>query len=96
MFSQKTDGCVLVAQNVAFDWAFLNKAFETTGAEDKLFYAKMDTISMAFAKLHRKKDIDKFHLKSLCEYFGIENNKAHTALSDARATFEVFQQLMKL
>ncbi len=95
-FADKTEGCVLVAQNVAFDYAFLNKAFETTGVEDKLFYAKMDTISMAFAKLHKKKDIDRYSLRKLCEYFGIENDKAHTALSDARATFQVFQELIKL
>ncbi|MFT5359650.1 MAG: DNA polymerase III epsilon subunit-like protein [Candidatus Paceibacteria bacterium] len=96
IFSDKTEGCVFVAHNVAFDYSFIDKAFHKTGVEDKLFYAKMDTISMAFAKLHKKKDIERFSLKKLCEYFGIENNKAHTALSDARATFELFHHLMKL
>jgi len=96
VFSEKTEGCIFVAHNLAFDYLFIDKAFQKTGVENKLFYAKMDTISIAFAKLHKKKDIDKFRLSKLCEYFGVENNKAHTALSDARATFEVFQHLMSL
>jgi DNA polymerase-3 subunit epsilon len=95
-FADKTENCIFVAHNLAFDYSFIDKAFQKTGVENKLFYAKMDTISIAFAKLHKKKDVEKFRLAKLCEYFGIENNKAHTALSDARATFEVFQELMKL
>jgi DNA polymerase-3 subunit epsilon len=95
-FSEKTANCIFVAHNLAFDYSFIEKAFQKTGVENKLFYAKMDTISIAFAKLHKKKDIEKFRLQKLCEYFGVENNKAHTALSDARATFEVFQHLMSM
>jgi len=96
VFSEKTKDCIFVAHNLAFDYSFIDKAFHKTGVENTLFYAKMDTISIAFAKLHKKKDIDKFRLQKLCEYFGIENNRAHTALSDARATFEVYKKLMSM
>jgi DNA polymerase III epsilon subunit-like protein len=32
----------------------------------------------------------------MCKYFDIKNENAHTALSDARATFELYKKLMSL
>lgn len=94
--SQKTEGAIMVGHNVSFDYAFLEKAFEKTGIKNTMHYHKLDTISIAFAKLYDIKDIERFSLKSLCEYFGVVNEKAHTALADARATFEIFTRLMNL
>ena len=96
IFSKKTDGAIMVGHNICFDFGFLDKASRTTGIENKMHYLKLDTISMAFASLHNRADVSKFSLRVLCEYFGIENKRAHTALSDARATFEVYQKLMSL
>lgn len=96
IFSQKTEGSIMVAHNIAFDFAFLDKAFRTTGVENKMHYHKLDTISIAFAKLHKKAEIGRFSLASLSSYFGIENKKAHTALPDARVTFELYKKLMEL
>lgn len=94
--SRKTDGAMMVGHNVSFDWAFLEKAFEKTGVKNNMHHRKLDTISIAFAKLY---DIDgvgveKLSLKFLCEHFVVHNKRAHTALSDALATFEVFVKLM--
>lgn len=94
--SEKTKDCIMVAHNMPFDFAFIQKAFMKTGIENKMHYHKLDTISMAFAKLHGNAEIDKFSLRFLCERFGIDNKKAHTALSDSRATFELYQKLMQL
>jgi len=94
--AEKTKGGIMVAHNVAFDWAFLEKAFEETGIENKMHYHKLDTIAIAFAKLYDNPDVKKFSLRELCAYFGIENKKAHTALSDARATYELYQYLIKM
>jgi len=96
MFAEKTEGCVMVAHNIAFDYSFLAKAFSDTGVEDKMWYAKLDTISFAFAKLHNDPNITRFSLGKLCEHFGIKNERAHTALADARATFELYKELLKL
>ena len=96
IIAQKTAGTIMVAHNVAFDYGFLDKAFRTTGIENKMHYHKLDTISIAFAKLHQRDDVDRFSLGSLCDYFGIENKNSHTALSDARATFELYKKLMEL
>lgn len=96
MLAEKTKDCVMVAHNVAFDYAFLAKAFAITGVENKMFFAKIDTISFAFAKLHKITDAPRLNLKSLCEYFGIKNERAHTALADTRATVEVYRKLLEL
>ncbi len=94
--SKKTEGAIMVGHNVAFDFAFLQKAFVETKVENKMHYHKLDTISIAFAKLYGQEEVEKFSLRALCEYLGVENKNAHTALSDARATFLVFEKLMAL
>ncbi len=94
--SEKAGDAIMVGHNVSFDAGFIEKAFRTTGIENKLHYHKLDTISIAFAKLHLNVDVDKFSLNFLCSHFGIENKKAHSALSDARATFELYEKLFNL
>ncbi|PCI20666.1 hypothetical protein COB64_01720 [Candidatus Wolfebacteria bacterium] len=94
--SEKTKDAIFVAHNVTFDYSFIERAFRTTGVENKMHYHKMDTISIAFALLHKKDDIERFSLQKLTQYFGVENKKSHTALSDARATYEVYKKLMSL
>ncbi len=91
-----TKESIMVAHNIAFDYSFISKAFQTTGVEPTMHYHKFDTISMAFAKLHKAPDIRNWSLRALCDYFGIVNAQAHTALADAQATFEVFKELMKM
>lgn len=96
IFADKTVDAMMVGHNVAHDFAFLQKAFAETGVENKMHYHKLDTISIAFAKLYSHMEVEKLSLRALCEYLGVENKNSHTALSDARATFEVFEKLMAL
>jgi len=95
-FAEKTKECIFVAHNAAFDWSFIAKAFATTNVENQMFYAKIDTISFAFAKLHKDPSVTRYSLGSLCERFGITNDRAHTALADTRATVEVYRKLLEL
>ncbi|SRR5258708_1366580 len=96
IFSEKVKDCIMVGHNVAFDSAFLDHAFALTGIENKMHYHKLDTISISWAKLHRELDVDRFSLRELSARFGIKNERAHTALSDARATFMLYKKLMAL
>lgn len=95
-FAEKTKDSIFTAHNLTFDYSFIERAFEKTGVENKMFYPKIDTISFAYAKLHKNLKVEKFRLQKLCEYFGIENPKAHTALADARTTFEVYKKLVNI
>ena len=91
--ANKTAGATLVAHNLCFDQAFISAAFSRSGVESRMHYAKLDTISIAYAKLLNDQSVEKFSLRALADHFGIENEKAHTALADARVTFEVFKKL---
>lgn len=90
----KADGCIMVGQNVSFDWSFLSRALLATGIANQLHYAKLDLISMVFAKCYHLDKPERFNLWSLAQHFGVKNEQAHTALSDARATFEIYQKLL--
>ncbi len=96
LFSEKTVGAIMVGHNVSFDSAFLDKVLKSTGYGNQMHYLKLDTISIAFAKLNLNETIEKYSLRSLCEYFGIANEHSHRALSDARATFELYKKLIVL
>lgn len=96
ILSKKTKDCIMVGHNVAFDSGFLEYAFTLTGTINSMHYHKLDTISIAWAKLHRDPKLEHFSLRELCVRFGIKNVRAHSALSDARATFELYKKLMEL
>lgn len=96
ILSEKVHDCIMVAHNVAFDSGFLEYAFSKVGIKNTMHYHKLDTISIAWAKLHKEPDLEHFSLRELCLRFGIKNERAHTALSDARATFELYKKLMEL
>lgn len=93
-FSKKTQSCNFVSHNLVFDYNFVMKAFEETQVENRMHYAKIDTISLAFARLYDAPQADKFSLRYLCELLKVENTKAHTALADTRALVQIYKKLM--
>ena len=93
-FAKKTQSAIFVSHNVVFDYAFVMKAFEKTGVESLMHYGKLDTISMALARLYDAPQADKFSLRALCELLKVDNTKAHTALADTRALFECYKKMM--
>jgi DNA polymerase III alpha subunit (gram-positive type) len=93
-FAKKTQSCTFVSHNLVFDYAFIEKAFEETGVENRMHYAKLDTISIAFARLYDVPQADKFSLRALCELLKVENSKAHTALADTKALVACYRKMM--
>ncbi len=95
--SDKTEDSIMVAQNISFDWNFLQEAFLQTGVPDKMHYHRLDLLSMAYAHLFYTGKIQRYSLNSLSEYFGVEleRSERHSALEDARATYEIFVKLLK-
>ncbi len=96
MLGKKVKDCIMVGHNVSFDVGFLDSAFSKVKMTNPMHYHRIDTISVAWAKLHRDPLLEHFSLRELCMKFGIENKRAHTALSDARATYELYKKLMEL
>lgn len=96
LMAEKVKDCIMVAHNAHFDLNFFDKAWKTTGVANPLHYYSIDTISVAFTKLQGRTDIEKLSLRALSEYFKLENKNAHTALSDARTTLELYKKLMSL
>ncbi|PIR68404.1 hypothetical protein COU49_01285 [Candidatus Nomurabacteria bacterium CG10_big_fil_rev_8_21_14_0_10_35_16] len=96
ILSEKVRDAIMVGQNVAFDSSFLEHAFAKTKIKNSMHYHKLDTISIAWAKLHKDTELKHFSLRDMCLRFDIENTKAHSALSDARATYELYKKLMTL
>jgi len=93
---EKTKDCIMVGQNVSFDVAFLEYNFAKLKLNNMMHYHKLDTISIAWAKLNKEKDFEHFSLREMCKRFDIKNENPHSALSDARATFELYKKLMSL
>lgn len=96
ILSGKVKDCIMVGQNMAFDFSFLEHAFAKYHIKNTMHYHKLDTISIAWAKFHQDTDFEHFSLREMCLRFGITNEHAHSALSDARATFELYKKLMSL
>ncbi|MCI0542704.1 3'-5' exonuclease [bacterium] len=94
-FGKITKSASLVAHNVTFDQGFIDQAFKKAGVKNEMHYHKIDTLSIAFGKLYHNPKAEKFSLKALCEHFGIANPNSHTALSDAKAMFELYKKLIE-
>jgi DNA polymerase III epsilon subunit family exonuclease len=96
IFSKKVKDCIMVGHNVIFDAGFLEYAFNKSKIKNPMHYHKLDTISIAWAKLHNDPKLEHLSLHEMCARFGIKNENAHSALSDAYATFELYKKLMEL
>lgn len=91
----KTADTIMIAQNITFDWSFLSRAFFEVGVEPKFHYHRIDLMSMAFMKLYHLEAVQRFSLWALAEYFGVKQERAHTALDDARVSYQIYCKLIQ-
>lgn len=95
-FAALTKGAMMVSHNVAYDFGFLWKAFQDTGIENTMHYHKLDTISIAYAKLHGESEPNQYALGALASRFHIEQPHAHDALADVHTMIALYKVLMNM
>ena len=86
-----TDGRVFTAHNARFDISFLEAESERVGMKRQVSNY-VDTLALA-----RQADSDrqrKHSLQALCEHYGVTVERAHEAMSDARATATILMKLI--
>lgn len=83
-------GRVFVAHNVSFDSRFLLAEYARMGAE-----IPVDKHTMLCTMRLSRSLIGCGKLSDCCNYFGIANEDAHSALSDAHATAILLKQLLE-
>ncbi|WP_297748958.1 DEDD exonuclease domain-containing protein [uncultured Tessaracoccus sp.] len=93
LFDEFARGTVLVAHNARFDIGFLQRGFEQLGMAWKR-PTVIDTVALARCSLLRD-EVRNCKLATLAAYFGAETVPNHRALSDARATVDVFHALLE-
>ena len=86
-----TDGKVFTAHNARFDISFLEAESARVGLKRQVTNF-LDTLALA-----READSDrerKHSLQALCEHYGVTVERAHEAMSDAKATATILMKLI--
>jgi DNA polymerase-3 subunit epsilon len=81
---------IFVAHNVQFDYGFLKESFRRCGMD----FERRRICTVRFSKKLNPGQ-RKHSLKTLCHVYGIENERAHRALEDAKATALVLGNLLQ-
>ncbi len=88
---QLTKGCIFVAHNVRFDYAFIQEEFKQLGYSFAM--KKLCTLALSRKLIPGLKS---YSLKNLCRHFEIPLVHHHRALDDAKATAALFAILSKI
>lgn len=108
-FLQFADGAVLVANNLPFDWMWLQKAVEDLGLQPTYFFKGLDIFSLAWLKFKAeprteplasgsgawdKEEVANLSLKQLATYFNVDMGRQHRAIDDAKTAYQIFLNLI--
>ena len=93
-FNSLTEGCIIVGQNINFDLSFIKKAMKELGISPNFDRRSLDLMSLVWFAV-KDTGIPGISLEKLCNYFGVCNVGAHTAMVDCRRTFEIYRKLAK-
>ena len=80
---------VILGHNVSFDLGFITEACKRQGIDFEC--EKVDTLYLARKKLCA---LEHHKLSDLCERLDVINEHQHRALSDCKATYEVYKKLL--
>ncbi|MBI2594887.1 MAG: 3'-5' exonuclease [Candidatus Colwellbacteria bacterium] len=94
-FLEFADGAILVANNLPFDWMWLQRAVEELDLQPTYFFKGLDIFSLAWLKLRNKEEVANLSLKQLATHFNVDMGKHHRALDDARTAYNIFLKLIE-
>lgn len=96
IFLQKTEDTILAGHNILIDWFYIHKTLGEYNLKPTFWYKGLDTVSLSWQKLRSDPKIKSFSLRELAEYFGVVQEKPHTALDDAKTAYKVFKALSEI
>jgi DNA polymerase III epsilon subunit-like protein len=85
----------LIGFNIAFDWSFLYRDFEKLKIKPKVDYHMLDIMTLAYLNFKEKKQPKNLSLRAVAQRLAISVSDKHGALTDARATYEIYKKLSK-
>jgi len=85
----------LAANNLPFDWMWLQKAVEDLGLQPTYFFKGLDIFSLAWLKLKNKEEVVNLSLRQLADHFNVDMGRQHRALDDALTAYNIFLKLCK-
>ncbi len=93
-FLEKADKTILVGQNINFDLLFIYKALARYDLKPTFWYKSLDTFTLGWQKLRNEPNTRNLSLREMASYFGISQERPHSAMDDARVAYEVFLKLV--
>lgn len=87
----RLEGAIFVSHNVEFDLGILKKKYVEMGQE-----LKVKNFCTLKVSQHEIPGLKSYSLEALCAFFGIKNLNPHRAMGDAKATLEIFKELLQL
>ncbi len=88
-----TNYATLIGYNIAFDWSFLHRDFEKLQIKPKIDYHMLDIMSLAYLNFKEKGQPKNISLRAVAQRLAISVSDTHGALTDARATYEIYKKL---
>ena len=91
-FSEFLGDAIIVWHNVSFDFRFLNHYHY------QCMWTYLENLTICTLKIARKllPELPNRKLWTICEYFWIDNERAHRAMWDTRATLKVLERYQML
>lgn len=83
--------CYICAHNASFDMDFLKNTLERFGYSGNILY--IDTLSLS---RHLIKGLPNYKQETIANYFGLHNQNAHRAVTDAEICGNIFLNLLEL
>ena len=93
-FSDFSNGCVLAAWNITFEYGFLSEAFSRVNLPDSMDYHRIDLPSLAWFKLGR---LEHFSQNDIAVMLGLSKEpEPHRAITGAEYALSILRALKGL